>query len=31
MAVVEDIRKKRQEFQLQVGQKKIAPNKKKCC
>ena len=30
MAVVEDIRKKRKEFQLQAGQKKIA-NKKKCC
>jgi hypothetical protein len=30
MAVVEDIRKKRKEFQLQAGQKKVA-NKKKCC
>jgi hypothetical protein len=30
MAVVEDIRKKRKEFQLQAGQKKV-PAKKKCC
>lgn len=30
MAVVEDIRKKRKEFQLQAGQKK-APAKKNCC
>jgi FtsZ-binding cell division protein ZapB len=30
MAVVEDIRKKRKEFQLQAGQKKTTA-KKKCC
>lgn len=30
MAVVEDIRKKRMEFQLQSGQRKV-PSKKKCC
>jgi hypothetical protein len=30
MAVVEDIRKKRKEFQLQAGQRKLSL-KKKCC
>ena len=31
MAVVEDIRKKRKEFQLQSGQNDIKNKKKKCC
>lgn len=31
MAVVEDIRKKRKEFQLQAGQKSAMKNSSKCC